>query len=257
MNAPLTSRINRERVLLMGGQRALVMQLAHPSVAAAVDQHSDFPIRALDRLRRTLDLSLTLIYGRPDEVARATSAIRAIHDRVVGVAEDGAYRANDPRLLLWVNSTLIDTTLVVYQRFVGPLSERALRRYYDETAVSAEAFGIPRRVIPPDLEAFGRYLDEMLHGGELRATAAGRELVQHVLRPPLPLPLRIPTAAIGRLTVALLPAPIRDLFHLRSGRVDRLALSAAGGTSRAVLPLLPSVLRDFSRARAAATRLLH
>ena len=63
----MTARVNRERVLLVGGQRALVMQLAHPLVAAGVDQHSNFPARALDRLRRTLDLSLTMVYGSPEE----------------------------------------------------------------------------------------------------------------------------------------------------------------------------------------------
>ena len=38
----ITRRINRENVLLLGGGRALLMQLAHPSVAAGVDDHWDF-----------------------------------------------------------------------------------------------------------------------------------------------------------------------------------------------------------------------
>jgi uncharacterized protein (DUF2236 family) len=250
----MMARVNRERVLLVGGQRALVMQLAHPMVAAGVDQHSDFPARALDRLRRTLDLSLTLIYGTPDEATRAAEAIRAVHDRISGRADGAAYRANDPALLLWVNGTLIDTTLVVYERFVRRLTEDERRRYYLETVASAEAFGIPQGLIPVDLEGFRAYVDGMLAGAELRATEAGRRLVGDVLRPPLPLPLRLPTAAIRRLTVALLPERIRALFDLRAGPVDRAALAAATTTSRAILPLVPPVLREFSRARAAAAR---
>jgi uncharacterized protein (DUF2236 family) len=245
------ARVNRERVLLVGGQRALVMQLAHPSVAAGVDQHSDFPARALERLRRTLDLSLTVIYGTPAEVRSAGEAIRAVHDRVTGMAEGTAYRANAPDLLQWVNATLIDTTLVVYERFVRRLTEGERRRYYAETVASAQLFGIPERVVPPDLRAFRRYLGRMLDGNDLRPTDAGRRLIRDVLHPPLPLPLRVPTAAIRRLTLALLPERIRDRFDLRPGPIDRLALAATGTASRTVLPLLPARLRVFSRARLA------
>jgi uncharacterized protein (DUF2236 family) len=250
----MMARVNRERVLLVGGQRALVMQLAHPLVAAGVDQHSDFPARALERLRRTLDLSLRLIYGTPDDARDAAATIRAVHERISGRADGAPYRANDPELLLWVNATLIDTTLVVYERFVRRLNEDERRRYYRETVASAEAFGIPREVIPSDLEAFRGYVDGMLAGEELRATEAGHRLVRDVLRPPLPLPLRLPTAAIRRLTVALLPERIRAVFDLWAGPVDRAVLAAATATSRAILPLVPPVLRVFSRARAAEVR---
>lgn len=244
------ARVNRERVLLVGGQRALVLQLAHPLVAAGVAEHSDFPARALERLRRTLDLSLAVIYGTPAEAEGAAAAIRAVHNRVTGTAEGRRYRANDPRLLLWVNATLIDTTLLVYERFVRALAEEDRRRYYAETVASAELFGIPRDVIPGDLDAFRRYMDDMVHGDELRATERGRRLVRDVLRPPLPLPLRLPTAAIRQITLALLPSPVRQLFGLRAGVTARLALAASSRASRLVLPVLPASVRAFSAARA-------
>jgi uncharacterized protein (DUF2236 family) len=78
MDAPTMAMVNRERVLLVGGQRALVMQLAHPLVAAGVAEHSDFPARALERLRRTLDLSLALIYGTEQEAETAARSIRLV-----------------------------------------------------------------------------------------------------------------------------------------------------------------------------------
>lgn len=246
------ARVNRERVLLMGGQRALVMQLAHPAVAAGVAQHSDFPNRALERLRRTLDLSLAVIFGSREEAQAATAAIRAVHERVGGIAGDRRYRADDPDLLLWVNATLVDTTLVVYERFVRPLSEDDRRRYYQESVVAAELFGIPLRVIPHDLDAFRAYLDAMLDGPELRATDDARRLVNDVLRPPLPVPLRLPTALVRHITLALLPQRIRELFGLRSGVRARAATAAASTFSRLALPLIPSVVREFSAARESA-----
>jgi uncharacterized protein (DUF2236 family) len=247
----MTARVNRERVLLAGGQRALVMQLAHPLVAAGVAHHSDFPRRALVRLRRTLDLSLALIYGTAREARAASEAIRAVHDRVSGQAAGRRYSANDPELLLWVNATLIDTTLVVYERFVRPLREEEKRRYYLETVEPAEAFGIPGDLIPSDLDSFRRYLDGMLDGEELRATGDSRRLVNDVLRPPLPLPLRLPTAALRQITVALLPPRIREMFDLRDSPVSRATLAAGSAASRLALPWLPPIVRDFSRARAA------
>jgi uncharacterized protein (DUF2236 family) len=245
------ARVNRERVLLVGGQRALIMQLAHPLVAAGVAQHSDFPARAMDRLRRTLDLSLAIIYGTAAEAEEASAEIRAVHNRVTGTAEGRRYSANDPDLLLWVNATLIDTTLLVYERFVGRLSEDDRRRYYDETVQSAAGFGIPVEVIPSDLEAFEIYMSDMLQGPELAATADNRRLVRDVLRPPLGLPLRGPTALVRQITVALLPDRLRDMFGLRAGPLSRLTVAAASRGSRLALPLLPPVLREFSRARAA------
>jgi uncharacterized protein (DUF2236 family) len=249
MRASTMSVVNRERVLLVGGQRALIMQLAHPLVAAGVAEHSDFPARPLERLRRTLDLSLALIYGSEAEAEAASSWIRAVHDRVTGTADDRPYAANDPDLLLWVNATLVDTTLLVYERFVRTLSERERRRYYLETVDAAEPFGIPRAVIPGDLDAFRAYVDRMLEGPELLATPEGRRLVADVLRPPLPLPFRVPTAAIRLITLSLLPERIRGMFGLRAGMRSRAALAAASRASRLVLPILPAAVREFSAAR--------
>ena len=250
----MTATVNRERVLLVGGQRALVMQLAHPLVAAGVDQHSDFPARALERLRRTLDLSLAMIYGTPQEANEAAGAVRMVHERVAGVAEGTPYRASDPDLLVWVNATLVDTTLTVYEGFVRRLTADQRARYYVETVDAAELFGIPRDRIAPDLPSFRRYMRAMVDGGELRATEVGRRLVRDVLSPPLPLPLRLPTAVTTRLTVALLPEPVRSMFGLRVGRLDRVALAGAGAASRTLLPLVPRTIREFSRARSARQR---
>lgn len=245
------AEVNRERVLLVGGQRALVMQLAHPLVAAGVAEHSDFPARALDRLRRTLDLSLALIYGTDAEAEAASAGIRAVHERVTGTAAGRPYAANDPHLLLWVNATLVDTTLLVYERFVRPLRERERERYYLETVDAAELFGIPRPVIPEDLDAFRAYMRGMLEGPDLRASPEGRRLVADVLRPPLPLPFRVPTAAIRLITLALLPERVRSMFGLRAGLRSRAALATASRASRLLLPVLPAAVRQFSAARAA------
>jgi uncharacterized protein (DUF2236 family) len=242
-------RVHRERVLLVGGQRALIMQVAHPLVAAGVARHSDFPARALERLRRTVALTLATVFGTAEESEAATAQIRAVHDRVSGESEAGPYRADDPGLLQWVNATLIDTTMAVYDRFVRPLSEPAWRGYYREARDSSVLFGIPEAVVPPDLQSFRRYMAAMIEGPDLGATDEGRRLAADILRPPLPLPLRAPTAAARLITLALLPPRIAELFGWRVGLRARLALAAAGRASRAVLPVLPGPVREFAQAR--------
>lgn len=246
---PVMRRIHRERALLAGGGRALVMQLAHPAVAAGVAQHSDFPQGALRRLRRTLDLSLALVYGTAEEAAASAARIRGVHERVRGSVDGASYHAGDPRLLLWVHATLLDSTFVTYERFVRPIPEPVRRRYYEESRDAARMLGIDDEILPPDLDAFRRYVEAMLTGGELRASPDARRLVVGVLRPPLPPPLR-PAVEVARLlTLALLPRRILGLFDLRAGPLARGTLAAVSAASRGLLPVLPDRMRTFAASR--------
>src|SRR5207237_1133110 len=127
----VTWRLGRESCLLLGGGRALLLQVAHPGVAAGVAEHSDFRSRPLDRLLRTLGLTLSLSFGNRPQVLRAARTINRTHDRVRG---DG-YHATDPRLLLWVHATLIDGVFVTYEAFVRPLEREEREAYYAEAQV--------------------------------------------------------------------------------------------------------------------------
>lgn len=247
-------RIHRERVLLAGGQRALLMQLAHPLVAAGVADHSAFPARPLERLRNTLDLTLATVFAPPEEAARALARVRATHERVVGTREGRPYAATEPRLLLWVHATLVDTAMLVYQLFVRPLTQEERRRYHDETREWAHAFGVPEELVPRELEAFGAYVRSMLEGPELAATAESRRLAGDVLRPPVPLYLRPALGAARPVTLALLPPRVRELFGLRAGAGTRLSLAVASRASRALLPVLPARARLFPQARRTPVR---
>src|SRR5262245_43190850 len=53
----------RERVGIAGAQAALLLQLAHPLVAAGVAEHSSFRADTLGRLRGTLQATLTALFG--------------------------------------------------------------------------------------------------------------------------------------------------------------------------------------------------
>src|SRR6266540_2303101 len=78
----VTWRVNGEGVLMLGGPRALLMQIAHPSVAAGVARFSDFPADAFARLWRTLDAMLAVSFGDSEQATRAVEGVTAVHRRI-------------------------------------------------------------------------------------------------------------------------------------------------------------------------------
>ena len=72
----LTWRVNREGALLLGGGRALLLQVAHPLVAAGVSQHSNYREDPFGRLYRTLDTVTTIVFGSASD-AKAVAAREA------------------------------------------------------------------------------------------------------------------------------------------------------------------------------------
>src|SRR4051794_25246466 len=129
----LTWRVNGESVLLLGGGRALLLQVAHPGVAAGDAEFSDYRTDPWTRLYRTLDTTLSIVFGDGDTSRAASDRLNRIHERVQESDDRGMpYRALDPELLLWVHATLIDTSLTIYTRYVAQLTPTELDRYYEE-----------------------------------------------------------------------------------------------------------------------------
>src|SRR4029077_8191201 len=101
---------SRESMLLLGaGPRALLLQIAHPAVAAGVDEHSDFREAPWRRLAATLKSYLTIVYGSGPRARAEVRRLNALHRDIVGAG----YAARDPELSMWVHATLVDSTLVV------------------------------------------------------------------------------------------------------------------------------------------------
>lgn len=232
-------QVDGEVAVLLSGGRALLMQLAHPQVAAGVDDHSDFETRPVGRLVDTLSTTYRIAFGDQAESARAAAELNATHRTVTGPG----YRAHDPDLVVWVNATLIDSALVAYRRFVGPLPREDAERFYAEGVEFAERLGAPRHRQPPDLAAFEAYLARQV--ATLEVTDTARRLATAVLYPPVALPLR-PVATLGReVTVGLLPERLRTAYGLDWGPGRERALRAAAGLSRLVTPRLPRWLRTL------------
>ncbi len=258
-------RIHRERVLLAGWGRAILLQLAHPKVARGVAEHSGFmtePWGRLRRLHRTLGSMLALTFGTDDEAAAAAGRINAIHDRVHGRLEEAAgdapagapYSAHDPALLTWVHATLLDSFLLTYRSFVRRLSPAEADRYCAEASGIEPLLGIPAGRLPRTEGDLREYLDEMLASGAIEVTEAARELAREVIAPPAPRILK-PLLRIAALpAIGLLPPAIRVAYGLPwDGRRERV-LRVMAAAARSGLPLVPPVLRYWPAARRAARR---
>ena len=247
-------RVNGEAVLLLGGGRALMLQVAHPKVAAGVAEFSNYREDPWGRLYRTLDLTLKIVFGDPQTSRAASRRLRAVHERVAGSDDRGeAYRALDPELLLWVHATLLDTSLTIYQRYVTALTYRELDLYYDEMKALGEAYAIPREAMPADYASFRRYWGSMLDDG-LRVTETTRDVADAVLRPELPR-LAWPAIELLRLvTVGTLPRAIRDDLGLDWGPGRERLLAASQAAIRRLLPALPALLHRFPAARRGVLR---
>lgn len=245
-------RVNGETAMLLGSGRALLMQIAHPMVAEGVADHSDFEADGFDRLWRTLDAVLTVAFGDTEQALAAAGRVTGIHGRVAGSRGGRPYSALDPNLLLWVHATLVDTALVTYGRFVGPLGPGDQERYYQEMKRFAGAFGVPDEILPPDIALFRRYLYQAVSG--LEVTPEARRMARGVLAPPAPSLLAPVRGLLRASTVGLLPGRLRWAFGLAWGPARDRALGLAAGAARRTLPALPSNVRVWPHAMAAMAR---
>ncbi|MEO8438249.1 MAG: oxygenase MpaB family protein [Chloroflexota bacterium] len=264
-------RLNREAVLLLGaGPRALLLQLAHPAVAAGVNDHSDFRTDPWRRLAGTLRSYLTIVYG---STSGARAEIRRLNTFHRGITGPG-YAARDPDLSLWVHATLVESTMAVADAWLEPLSGERRATYYEETRPIARAFGVPDAILPRDVGAFDRYFADMLGpGGPVRVSVVARELAGVVLHPPLaplapllPVPADPAAAALRRIpvwayawtlwpSVGLLPPSVREDYGLTWGARERLVSAWLVAGWRAWRPILPAGFRQMPKALAADRRM--
>jgi uncharacterized protein (DUF2236 family) len=201
----------------------------------------------------------TIVFGSRADADRAGRRVRAMHSRVRGELSHPAGRfpagtpfaADDPELLLWVLATLVDSALVVYERYVGSLSIAERDAYWRDYRVIGGLFGLDDADMPADIVQFDDYMHDMLEGPDLHVTSAARELaVQIVLRPPVPLTRKPVLELVNFMTVGLLPARLRRQFGLSWDPLRALMLrGGAEYAKRVLVPLAPQRVRFVASAR--------
>ena len=256
----MTWRIDREAAIFLGAGRALLLQLAHPWVAAAVAEHSRTFADPIGRFHRTFDVVFAMVFGSLD---RALAAARHLHHRhativghlpeASGPFESGSpYRANEIAALRWVHATLVDTALVVHDLILPPLSVEERERYWAESRLFGALFGLSSADLPEDWDSFAAYNAAMLQSDTLSVSAAARGVAGQIfggrpwLRPP---------RWYQALSAKLLPERLRMGFGFAFDERDWKAADRAVTRIRRVYPKLPTRLRHVGPYQEARARL--
>lgn len=254
-------RIDREVAIFLAAGRALLLQLAHPWVAAAVAQHSCSLADPIGRFQRTFAVVFTMVFGTTDEAIAAARRLHRRHAAITGVlgervgafAAGSAYRANDVAALRWVFATLADSAVVAFELVNPPLSLRERERYYAEYRRFAGFFGIPQNALPQSWPAFADYFEQMIASDVIAVGAAARAIAD-ALFAGAGARLRAPDW-YRALTANLLPEELRDDFRLLCNAQEHATAERAVAVLRHLYPHLPTRLRYVAPYHEACARL--
>jgi uncharacterized protein (DUF2236 family) len=256
-----TWRIDREAVIFLGAGRALLLQLAHPWVAAAIAEHSRTFADPIGRFHRTFDLVFTMVFGSLDQ---ALGAARRLHRRhamiagrlpeAIGPFDKGSlYRANEASALRWVHATLVETALMAHDLILPTLTVDERERYWAESRLFGALFGLLPADLPVDWASFTAYNEGMVQSDILSVSSAARDVAGQIfsggsmwLRPP---------RWYRALSFQMLPERLRVGFGFPFDEQERKAADRALAWMRRVYPTLPTRLRTVGPYQEAQARL--
>jgi len=254
-------RIDREAAIFLGAGRALLLQLAHPWIAAAIAEHSQTLADPIGRFHRTFNVMFTMVFGTTEQ---ALAAARRLHQRHAGIsgrltvalgpfAAGSRYQANDAAALSWVHATLIDTALIAYELVCPPLAAAERERYWGEARLFAAFFGIPQDTLPHSWAEFSAGNARMWGTDVLTVGEQARKIAGAVLSGAgtwLPIP-----SWYRALTARLLPTRLREEFGLLYGGADQSKTERSLAVMRRMYPRLPRRLRHVGPYQEACARL--
>ncbi|HWL50890.1 MAG TPA: oxygenase MpaB family protein [Chthoniobacteraceae bacterium] len=243
-------RINRERVVLLGGGAATVLQVAHPAIALGVAQHSDFRRDMMGRLSRTLAGVYDIGFGRRPQVEAAAERIAQAHRRVRGsMTELGIkgmrtrYHALDPDLQLWVLATLVMTAIDSHEAYLEPLEMEQKETYLADMRLWCTFFGLPLDYGPQNWCDFQAYYAEMMQGDLLGSHPVCAQMARAVVYPEYPFWLRQAAWPFQYLVTEAIPSPLRERLGLASAPWKQKAWHF----SRRWLPKIVGLTPDLAR----------
>ena len=244
----VTWKVNREAALFLGAGRAALLQLAHPWVVAALNQHSSLLGNPIARFQNTFRIVFTMIFGSLGQALGAARHLHRLHTGIRGEMTEGVaawpagahYEANEVAALRWVYATLVESAVLAYG-CVGHLSDAEREQYYQESKTMAALFGIPAAALPRNWGDFAEYCEDAAASDALGVSETARSMARAVLsgagswiRPP---------RWYRALTVAWLPVRIQNEFGLELSSRDKKAEERA----RRWLPHLWRIMPPFLR----------
>lgn len=245
---------------------AFTMQVAHPAVAAGVDQYSVFRTDPWGRGERSLRSVQLWVYGG-EGAAEEGRRVRRLHRGIQGTDTRGRpYHSLDPACYAWVHATGFPVYMYAGRYLLRGFTPAQERQLYREWLQVGRILGLRDRDMPAGIEEYRTYWGRML-AEEIGPTAVARELVAT----DVPLPRPDAGGPVARLLLRLAWPVLRPAFlHFRAfvsvGYMPPEARAAIGlewtpaqerrlrrfsTAVRLLVPLLPERLRYLPIARRA------
>lgn len=254
-------RINRESALFLGAGRAALLQLAHPWVAAALDQHSSLLAKPIARFHNTFRVVFTMIFGTADQAFTSARSLYQMHTRitgelpqtVAGYDKGSRYEALHIPALQWVYATLIESAVIAYECVLPPLSRDELTNYYAESKILAGLFGLPPTALPESWSGFKAYIADVFASDALGVSDRSRYMAHRIMIGAGSW-IHIPRW-YQSLTAEWLPPRFREEFQLPFENREQAAAARAHEWLRRIYRELPYPLRFVGPYQEAQDRL--
>jgi uncharacterized protein (DUF2236 family) len=242
-------KINRESAVFLGAGRAALLQLAHPWVATALDQHSSVMARPIARFHNTFRIVYTMIFGTVGQAVAAAQHLYQFHTTIRGELPEqvarwprGAhYQANDIAALRWVFATLVESAVIACECALGPMAVGEREQYYADCKLLAALFGLPNSALPQTWDGFVAYNQAMHSSNELGVNELARTMAHHLLSGGNSW-IHVPHW-YRALTTAWLPTRFQQEFALRFWDEDHRAAEAASARIPQFYRRLPAAVR--------------
>lgn len=233
----ITWKVHSDPAMAVGGIRALLQQALHPEAMDGVAKNSNFREDAWGRLQRTGDYVSTLTFGDSAMAHSLAARVRKIHN-TLGL--------DDPRLLLWVHISMVDSFLDIARRSGLALTDGQADQYISEMVLFAELVGVPTSDIPASYSEMQQYFDDI--APELRASDDAKRAALFLTIPPMPTVIRLSTpaapawASLALLAASALPHWARKLYGTPHIPGQNLITDISLKAVRSTLGVIPDAL---------------
>lgn len=244
----LVWRYSSDPRLFFTAGRALLLQVAHPTVSRGVVDHSVFQSDPWGRLLRTADYTNLSVYGgvvAPQVLART----RELHKRVKGGNGESRYHALEPGAWAWVHLSLGESVITAHHHLGHRMSHDQIESFYADWRRIGRLLGLRERDMPVGWDAFQSYFRHTVRE-ELEITETFKTVLDMLQAPPRPpavpsvlspvwkASMLMPGQALSLATIGLLPHELRRRAGLHWGISHAVRFHALSRASRAVDPFM-------------------
>ncbi|NLU61526.1 alpha/beta fold hydrolase [Rhodococcus sp. HNM0563] len=248
---------------VLGASHRLLIDVAHPVVAAGVREFSVFETDPYGRAQRTLDMIMGVVYGRESALATARK-LRERHVDIKGKNPDGSrWSSLNPEPFHWVHASLVHGVYVQQKLLGRGWNPGEVEKFYLEMRQVGKLYGIRDKDMPAEWADFLVWFDEMTRTRLSRSDITDRVLA--VAGSPQAPPIQVPGLAflwnltvrpvagaiLTSVTAGLLTPELRELLGLEWTPRRQRMFDALAALSRATVPRLPRLVRLVPQARRA------